>query len=52
MTAPTVTIVTFTDGGAAEIIIDYAAPAAHVLDAMDLVRLLLPARRNRGCNQI
>jgi hypothetical protein len=35
-----VTIVKFT-GGIAEIIIDPAAPAEHVLDAMDLARIML-----------
>jgi hypothetical protein len=36
-----ITIITFTDDGIAEIIIDPAATAEHVLDAMDLTRAML-----------
>jgi alkyl sulfatase BDS1-like metallo-beta-lactamase superfamily hydrolase len=38
---PAVTIVTFVDGGTAEIVIDRAASSEHIMDAMDLVRLML-----------
>ena len=41
MNVPAVTIVTFTDDRIAEIRLDHSASAEHVLDAMDLVRLML-----------
>jgi hypothetical protein len=36
-----VTIITFTDGRIAEVVIDRSATAEHVLDAMDLVRIMI-----------
>jgi hypothetical protein len=38
---PTVTLVTFTEGGTAEIVIDRTASTEHIMDAMDLARLML-----------
>ena len=36
-----VIIITFTNGGIAEVVIDPSATTAHILDAMDLVRAML-----------
>ena len=43
-----VTITTFTDGRIAEVIIDRSATPEHVLDAMDLVRVLIADGVRRG----